>query len=312
MLASVARIAGQIRASKAFIGPDLKLVVLPEYVLTGFPLGDPIPAWRDKAAISLDDGAVLDALRDAAQAAGVFLAGNAYDTDPAFPHLYFQSCFVLSPSGERVLRYRRLISMYAPTPHDVWTAYLDTYGLDAVFPVADTEIGRLACIASEEILYPEIARAHALRGAEVFLHSSAEPQGFHGLPKNVAKRARALENLAYVVSANTGAVFGTPVPPASTDGGSQVVDYRGLVIAETGPGESMAAYAEIDLGALKRWRRRPGMPNLLARQRLELFQAAYAGSVYPADTIGDAAPDRSHFRVTLQSAIDRLDADGTI
>ena len=102
-----------------------------------------------------------------------------------------------------VLRYRRLLSMFAPSPHDVWDRYLDHYGLEGVFPVADTEIGRLAAIASEEILYPEIARALAFRGAEVFVHSSSEIGSPLGTAKDVAKRARAWENMAYVVSANT-------------------------------------------------------------------------------------------------------------
>ena len=43
------RLAAQIRASKAFIGQDLKLVVLPEYFLSGFPMGETMDAWREKA-----------------------------------------------------------------------------------------------------------------------------------------------------------------------------------------------------------------------------------------------------------------------
>ena len=46
----------------------------------------------------------------------------------------------------------------------------------------ETEIGRIAAIASEEILYPEIARALALRGAEVFIHSSSEAARPSALP----------------------------------------------------------------------------------------------------------------------------------
>ena len=33
--------AVQVAASKGFIGPDTRLVVLPEYFLTGFPMGRP-------------------------------------------------------------------------------------------------------------------------------------------------------------------------------------------------------------------------------------------------------------------------------
>jgi hypothetical protein len=64
----------------------------------------------------------------------LFLAGNAYELDRHFPGLYFQTSFVIAPSGDVVLRYRRLNSMFAPTPHDVWSKYLDIYGLDGVFP----------------------------------------------------------------------------------------------------------------------------------------------------------------------------------
>jgi predicted amidohydrolase len=39
MQREIQRIGAQIRASIGFIGKDTKLVVLPEYFLTGFPLG---------------------------------------------------------------------------------------------------------------------------------------------------------------------------------------------------------------------------------------------------------------------------------
>ena len=102
--------------------------------------------------------------------------------------------------------------MFAPTPHDVWDQYLDIYGLEAVFPVAETEIGRLACIASEEILYPEIARCLMMRGAEVFLHSSSEAGSVQLTHKDIAKRARAIENMSYVVSANSAGISGICCP----------------------------------------------------------------------------------------------------
>ncbi len=316
MMQNVERVERGIRGSKQFLGPDLKLVVLPEYLLTSYPLGETIAGWLDKAAIA-PDGPEYAALAAVAAKLDVYLAGNAYESDRHFPGLYFQTSFCLSPAGETVLRYRRLVSMFAPTPHDVWDRYLDVYGLDGVFPVADTPIGRLAAIASEEILYPEIARALALRGAEVFLHSSSEAGSPRLTPKDIAKRARALENLAYVVSANTAGIVGVDMPGASADGLSKIVDYLGDVRAEALPGESANACAEIDLGALRRYRRRPGMGNLLSRQRLELFAAVYAGSVYPANSMLAAdgsvsAPERQHFVATQRAVIERLSRDGLI
>jgi predicted amidohydrolase len=203
--------------------------------------------------------------------------------------------------------------MFAPTPHDVWDKYLDCYGIEGVFPVAKTAIGNLAAIASEEILYPEVARCLAMRGAEIFLHSTSEVYGKERSPKEAAKISRAVENMAYIVSANTAGIANIPIPIASADGGSKIVDYRGLVLAETGSGESMAAFAEIDLEALRRYRRRPGLNNLLSRQRLELYADSYRQShFYPVNTMLEGEVDRKHFIQTQQETIERLAKLGVI
>ena len=214
---AIARVGREIRASKQFIGADLKLVVLPEYFATSYPLGETIPGWAEKACID-PDGREYDLLSRVAQDNGIHLASNAYERDPHFPGLYFQASVVISPGGDQVLRYRRLISLFAPSPYDVWDAYLDRYGEDGVFPVAATAVGQLACVASEEILYPEIARALALRGAEVLLHSTSEVSSPDLTPKDIAKRARAIEAMAYVVSANTSVLTGVDIPASSTGG----------------------------------------------------------------------------------------------
>src|SRR5690606_2207121 len=295
----IARVGEQVQAARRFIGPRLRLGVLPEYFMTGFPMQESIEGWAGKAAVA-HDGPEMEQLGAVAQQAGVYLAGNAYERDEHFPGLYFQTCFIVDPSGNLILRYRRLVSMYAPTPHDVWDRYLDLYGLEGVFPVADTAIGRLACCASEEILFPEICRAHVLRGAEVILHPTSEVASPELTPKDVCKRARAVENQAYVVSANTAGIFGTAIPPASADAMSKIVDFRGNVLACAGPGESLVANAEIDIAALRAARREPGMPAYLSRQRLEAFAGTYSGSsIYPPNSLlrngVPYVPDRSHF-----------------
>jgi predicted amidohydrolase len=306
-------IAGSCGFLRSFAGGKARLVVLPEYFMSSFPLGESIEAWQAKGCVAMD-GPEYEALGEIAQAQDIFLSGNLYELDPKFPRLYFQTSFIIGPGGDVLLRYRRLVSMFAPTPHDVLDAYLDHYGADALFPVVDTEIGRLACIASEEILYPELTRAHALRGAEIICHSSSEVGSPRLTPKNIAKQARAYENMLYVVSANSAGITGIPFPAASTDLHSQVVDYKGAVLGEAAAGESMCGNAEIDIAALRRARRKPGMTNTLARQRLELFRDVYGGqAVYPANTLaGDVEPQRSHFQRTLARTIEDLDKRGII
>lgn len=316
MLGTIAGLGPKLRAASVFVtqytGTPVRLAVLPEYLLTSYPGRISIPDFAATAALDID-GPEYDALARIASDQGLYLAVNAYERDAHFPDLYFQASVILAPSGETVLRYRRLNSMFAPTPHDVWSKYLDIYGADGVFPVARTDIGNLAAIASEEILYPEIARAHALRGAELFVHSSSEIGSPLATPKAIARRARAFENIAYVVSANTAGVAGTTMPLASADGNSCVIDYKGSVLSESNAGETFTAFAEIDIAALRAQRRKPGMTNQLARQRLELFADTYAGSIQPADSLGDGAiPERDHFLRVQHATIERLAKDGLI
>ncbi len=312
MQTAIERLGQQIAASLAFIGPDCRLVVLPEYFLTGFPMSESLQDWAEKACLEMA-GAEYEALGNIAQKHRIFLAGNAYEVDPHFPGLYFQTCFVLDPRGSVVLRYRRLNSLFAPTPHDVWDRYLEHYGLDGVFPVAKTEIGNLAAVASDEILFPEVARCLAMHGAEVLLHPTSEVYGQPRSPKEAAKISRAVENMMYVISANTAGIANSSIPFSSVDGGSKIVDYRGLVLAETGAGESMAAFAEIDLAALRRHRRKPGLMNLLARQRFDAYVDSYNHlQFYPRNTMLNGAIERQHFIQTQLATIERLVEQGVI
>ncbi len=317
MAATIDHIEDKVAGIRKWVGPAAKLVVLPEYVLTSFPQGEPIAQWADKVALDMN-GVEYERFGKIAQDNALYLAGNAYEADPNFPGYYFQTCFIVGPSGDVILRYRRLNSMFAPSPHDVWDKYLDLYGLEAVFPVVETDIGRLAPIASEEILYPEVARCFAMRGAEVFAHSSSEHASPIQTRKDAAKICRAVENIAYVVSANTGGIRDTDLPEDVSDGGSRIVDYRGKVLRVAGPGENLGATAEIDLAALRRERRKTGLNNTLIRQRFEAYAASYAAHVFqPANSLlkKDGSlkkPERRHFENAQKATIQRLAKKGLI
>ncbi|WP_338876107.1 nitrilase-related carbon-nitrogen hydrolase [Spirosoma sp. SC4-14] len=306
MLQSIERLEKQLVASINFIGRDTLLVVVPEYFLTGSPLHETTEQWREKAALEID-GRIYEALSAMVQRQQIYFSGNAYEQDPFFPELYFQTSFIIGPSGDILLRYRRLNSMYAPTPHDVWELYLDAYGYDSLFPVVKTNIGNLACIASEDILYPEVARCLAVRGAEVLLHSTSEPGSPLQTQRKVAKVARAIENMAYVVSANSAGLANSPIPFGSTDAGSRIIDPKGLILAEAGYGESMVANADIDLAALREFRQRPAAANLLARQRFELYIQSYSEhKIYPPGTLLSQPAERQNFVRTQQEVIKKL------
>lgn len=306
MLQAIDRIEKQIAASIGLIGRDTLLVIVPEHFLTGSPLSETIDEWREKAALDIN-GHIYETLGAMVQRQQVYFSGNAYEQDPFFPELYFQTSFVIGPNGDVLLRYRRLNALYTPTPHDVWELYLDAYGYDSLFPVIKTNIGNLACIASEDMLYPEMARCLSMRGAEVLLHSTSEITSPLMTPKDVAKLARATENMAYVVSANSAGVSGSSVPIASSDGNSKIISPKGLILAEAGYGESIAAHADIDLVALREFRQRPAVGNVLAQQRFELYAQSYSQtSIYPPGTLLSQPADRANFLRTQQDVLKKL------
>lgn len=316
ILAHIAQVEHAVRSAAIFIekyaGRPLRLAVLPEYLFTSYPGPIGIAEFASRVGFA-PDGPEYAALGGVAQRLKLHLAGNAYETDVHFPGFYFQTSFIVAPSGAVVLRYRRLLSMFAPSPHDVWDAYLDRYGLDGVFPVARSEIGTLAAVASEEILYPEIARAFAFRGAEVLCHSSSEIGSPLATAKDIAKRARAWESMAYVVSANTAGIAGTAMPLASADGNSQVVGPDGKVIAQSLSGETFTAFATLDIDALRATRRTPAMTNSLARQRPSLFAPVYAAAQgQEGNTMLDGIPERDAFRRMQEAVIARLDKAGVL
>ena len=335
--ANIDRLAKMIPANMAFIGPACKLVVLPEYVLTGFPLGESFSQWREKACISVDSPE-MESLCRIAQDNKVYLAVNAYEKEKHFPELFFQGCFLISPEGRLVLHYRRMNSVFSPTPFDVWNKYLEVYGEDALFPVADTPLGRMAFVASDEILFPEVSRMALMKGTEILLHPTSETHSPLTSGKDVCKQARAVENLAYVISANTAGIEGTPVCAESADGGSRIVDYRGRILAMAGTGESLNAFAEIHIANLREARRQTGMQNLVARQRYgqyaEFYQRAEGVPVNALSGVndpglkpagesqpdfgsrmtqpGEAQPGRAQLLALQRETISRLEKKGVL
>ncbi|MBM4196543.1 MAG: nitrilase [Gammaproteobacteria bacterium] len=297
---------------KFFYGTPLRLVGLPEYAVTGFPMKESPAEWRDRACLE-QNGPEYEQLGRIAQQNNLYLSGNVYEIDPHFPELYFQTCFIIGPNGNVILRYRRLTSCFEPTPHDVWDKYIDVYGPESIFPVAKTEIGNLGTIASEEILYPEITRCVAMRGAEVLLHPTSEPGSAELTIKEVCRRARAIENQIFVVSSNTATIDDIPIPAYTCSAMSKIVDFNGHILAEAAQGgEAFNSNAVIDIGALRRTRRRTAMANVMSRQPFQIYADSYArfrfheGNFLLRDGKVIEPPNRDTFRKRQEANIERL------
>src|SRR5256712_13923509 len=85
----------------------------------------------------------------------------------------------------------------------------------------------------------------------------------------VINRARAIENMAYVVAANQGATL-RHYPPYSWPGGSQVIDFDGRTLAEATPGPGERIVTEpIDISPLRHDRKPRVGHQILAHLRTD-------------------------------------------
>ena len=292
------------------------LLLFPEFNLQGFPLTETAEEWIDKACFQIPGSAAIERLQKIAQQHGIFLGANAYEAPPEWPGRYFNCCFLIDPSGEVILKYRRVSTAQAASPHDVLDEYLDKHGIEGLWPVARTEIGNLAMMPCGEILWPETARCLMMRGAEVILHPTSDHGSSDTMAWESAKRVRAAENMVYFVSANAGRIIGEP-PNDTHAGNSKIIDYQGQLMVQSGVfGESTTASAVIDMDALRRARCTPTGPfgvNRLARLRSEAYAMLYTeAAFYPVNLWADKPMDsKQRIQDALLGVIKDKVADGT-
>lgn len=278
---NVDRLIGLIeRACASAERPDL--VVFPEFAMQGPPLHMGVADWIARACSSIP-GPLTAPLQALAKREGIFIAGNLFEAPPEWPGRYFNSSFLIDRGGEVILNYRRVNTAAFPSVHDFMTDYLAATPQERVFPVVETELGRLALIPCGEINVPEVARVMMMQGAEVILHPTNSKRT---AAQEAAKLSRVAENMTYLVSANVAGPIGFSPDNSILGGRSHIIDHLGNTLAfQESADESIAVSALIDIEALRRDRRTDtGLSNPLLRARYEMYVPYYTGAhFYPPD-----------------------------
>src|SRR5215510_13992578 len=287
----LAMIDHAVAGSRPFL--PVRLIVFPEFAHAA-PIYADADELADKLALTIPNEHTDRLVRKAREHDVFIQSGSMIERDPEWPGVVFNTTCLIGRDGI-LYRYRK-VNPWIPfevhaSPHD-----LPGYE-EPLFPVADTEIGRIGCAICYDWLFPEAIRQLAANGAEVLLRVSAymDPWGATE-PMNwwtTINRARAIENIAYVAAANQGASL-RRYPPYSWPGGSQVVDFDGRMLAEAspGPGERIVV-APIDISALRHERASRQGHHMLAHLRTEAYPV-YSRHRYPP--VRDAARDLSYER----------------
>ncbi|WED43869.1 carbon-nitrogen hydrolase family protein [Legionella cardiaca] len=117
--------------------------------------------------------------------------------------------------------------------------------------VVDTPVGRVGLSVCYDLRFPELYRQLVLRGAELFSVPSAFTAVTGAAHWEVLLRARAIENLCYVIAPNQG---GLHENGRHTYGHSMIVEPWGKIVRQQEEGIGMIT-AEVDLQQLEQLRR---------------------------------------------------------
>jgi predicted amidohydrolase len=262
----------------------VRLVAFPEFAHAA-PVYPTAEELLDRLAVPIPNEHTDRYARKAREHNVFIQTGTFLERDDRFPGHVFNTTCLIGPDG-LLSRYRKV---HPWLPWEVHTSPHDLPGYpDPLFPVVETEIGNLGAAICYDWLFPEAIRMLALNGAEVLIRVSAYMDPWGATPPmdwwTLLNRARAVENLAFVVAANQGA-SASHYPPFSWPGGSMIVDYDGRLLAQAdpGPGEKIV-FAGIDLAALRSERERRRGHHMLAHLRTEAYAPAYARPIYPGGT----------------------------
>ncbi len=224
------------------------LAVLPEnFAFLGAESRDALP-YREAPG----DGPLQHFLSQTARRLGLWIVGGTVPLQGGHPERWRAACMVFDAEGRQVARYdkQHLFDVTLPDSDEQYNES-DTIEPGDGIAVVDTPLGRLGLAVCYDLRFPELFRAMIDQGAELFALPAAFTAVTGRAHWEVLLRARAIENLAYVIA---GAQGGFHVGGRETWGHSMVIDPWGTVLAQQERGNGVAI-ADIDRDFLARTRR---------------------------------------------------------
>lgn len=216
-----------------------KLIVLPE----NFSFMGKTDAERMPYAETDGDGMVQRFLSEQAKKHAIWLVGGTVPIKTDDATKLYSSCMLFNDKGERVASYNKihLFDVHIDESNESYNESETTMPGDKTV-VVDTPFGKLGLAICYDLRFPEMFRTMVNQGMEI----CAIPSMFTALTGKahweVLVRARAIENLCYVIAAGQG---GYHVSGRETFGNSAVVNPWGTILNHMGKGAGVVA-AKLD------------------------------------------------------------------
>ena len=210
--------AGRLVAMAAQQGA--KLVALPEYFA--------IMGMRDRDKVAVREaegkGPIQQFLSDTAKKHKIWLVGGSVPLVASVPGKVRNSCLLYDDKGELAARYDKihLFGLDLGNEHFHEETTIEPGG-EVV--VANSPFGRLGLSVCYDLRFPELYRA--MKEVDIILVPSAFTETTGKVHWETLIRARAIENLAYVLAPAQG---GYHVSGRETHGNSMIVDPWGVIL----------------------------------------------------------------------------------
>jgi nitrilase len=246
-------VAGQLLREARDAGADI--ACLPEnFAFIGLRDADKL-----ETAESDGDGPVQAFLHDTARRLKLWILAGTINLKTRSESRVANASLLIDAQGKRVARYDK-IHLFDVTLPGRQEQYRES---STVVPgreivLADTPVGRLGLSVCYDMRFPELYRELVARGAEWLAMPAAFTVPTGRAHWETLLRARAIENLCYVVAP---AQSGTHTSGRETYGDTLIVDYWGQVLARRESGKGVVS-AEFDLEKLAETRARfPALEN---------------------------------------------------
>ena len=233
-LATAGALLGQARQAGA------ALAVLPE----NFPFMGLKDADKRTAGETDGRGPIQDFLANTARSLGLWIVGGTMPMLGSSDGRVAAASLVYDASGKRVARYDKIHLFDVDIPGRAETYRESAHVAPGREPVViDTPVGKLGLTVCYDIRFPELFRQLSAAGAQIITVPSAFTGPTGRAHWETLLRARAIENLCYVIAP---AQSGFHANGRETYGDSMIVDHWGTVLARLPRGQGCVV-ADIDL-----------------------------------------------------------------
>ncbi len=259
----------------------------------------PLSGWRKWTRKEILNFAIefpgpeIEAISAKARQYGTWIVFGAYAKDPDWPGHVLSLTTIINDKGEVVdkqWKARNLkaafpgFELFTTTIYDVLDQYVEMYGRDAVVPVARTPLGNIATSSSQ--MEPELFRAMAIKGAEIFLRTASG--GFN--PMDVAACAAYNKVYSSIVN-NSISPDNGPYLDDPGSGGTAIYGPDGKPVAEAQSKQETLVTARIPIGEFRARRRQPVLHMDLYRDIYANYRAPFAPNLwteYTPESLEDA------------------------